>query len=121
MPGDVVPTAATLSPTPMARSAFTACGLAFTAAPISPSAGAASKTSAFTPKTVSAFAAASPASPPPTIAILQVDDDMRLSRCPPRPGYNYPNIADDDDGTVNPARLAQLSTDGGRGVRHIDV
>jgi hypothetical protein len=48
--------------------------LTLTAAPISPKAGAASKTSAFIPKVVSACAAASPASPPPTIAILQLDD-----------------------------------------------
>ena len=39
MPGDEYPTAATLSPTPIARSALTACGLELTAAPISPKAG----------------------------------------------------------------------------------
>jgi hypothetical protein len=46
-----------------------------TAAPISPKAGAVSKTSAFIPKVFSAFAAASPASPPPTI----VDCRCRLN------------------------------------------
>src|SRR5262245_33862846 len=58
----------------MARSDLTACGLTLTAAPISPNAGAVSNTSAFIPKVDSACAAASPASPPPTIAILQLDD-----------------------------------------------
>src|SRR4051812_40966081 len=88
MPGEVVPTAAILSPTPIACSALTACGLTLTAAPISPKAGAASKTSAFIPKVSSARAAASPASPPPTIAILQLPDirapDRRHDEC--RPG-----------------------------------
>src|SRR3977135_973108 len=74
MPGDEFATAATLSPTPIACSALTACGLTLTAAPISPKAGAVSKPSAFVPKVFSACAAASPASPPPTIAILQLDD-----------------------------------------------
>src|SRR5215207_8033618 len=74
MPRDRCPTAATLSPTPIACSALTACGLALTAAPISPKAGAVSNTSALMPKVCSAFAAASPASPPPTIANLQLDD-----------------------------------------------
>src|SRR3954471_17569378 len=72
MPGDVVPTAATWSPTPIACSALTACGLTFTAAPISPQAGAVSNTSAFMPQAFSALAGASPASRPPTIAILQL-------------------------------------------------
>src|SRR5262249_11504371 len=79
MPGDVVPTAATLSPTPIACSALTACGLTLTAAPISPRAGAVSNTSARIPWVLSACAAASPASPPPTIAIPQLDD-IRPSR-----------------------------------------
>src|SRR5439155_25582682 len=74
MPGDVVPTAATWSPTPIACSALTACGLTLTAAPISPRAGALSKTSAFIPNVFSACAAASPARPPPTIANLRLDD-----------------------------------------------
>src|SRR5262249_39880925 len=74
MPGDVVPTAATLSPTPIACSALTACGLTLTAAPISPRAGAVSNTSARIPWVLSACAAASPASPPPTLAIPQLDD-----------------------------------------------
>src|SRR5438128_1835880 len=73
MPGDACPTAAILSPMPMARSALTACGLVLTAAPISPKAGAVSNTSALIPKVFSACAAAIPASPPPTIAILQLD------------------------------------------------
>src|SRR5262249_6485114 len=66
--------ASTLSPTPIARSALTACGLTLTAAPISPSAGAVSNTSAAMPNIFSALAVASPARPPPTIAILQLDD-----------------------------------------------
>src|SRR5262249_2224534 len=74
MPGDEFATAATLSPTPIACSALTACGLTLTAAPISPRAGAASKTSAFIPRVLDACAAASPASPPPSIAIPQLDD-----------------------------------------------
>src|SRR5258708_6589917 len=74
MPGDELPTAATLSATPIACSALTACGLTLTAAPISPKAGAVSKTSTFIPNAFSALAAASPASPPPTIAILKFDD-----------------------------------------------
>src|ERR1700743_3104675 len=73
MPGDRCATAATRSPTPIARSALTACGLVLTAAPISPSAGAVSNTSALRPNVFSALAAASPARPPPTIAILQPD------------------------------------------------
>src|ERR1700691_1792943 len=84
MPGDEVPTAATLSPAPIARSALLAWGLTLTAAPISPKAGAASNSSAFTPRVVSACAAATPASPPPTIAILQLAD-MRLSSHSPGP------------------------------------
>src|SRR5262245_13308066 len=74
IPRDRCATAATLSPTLIARSALTACGLVLTAAPISPRAGAVSKTSALIPRAFSAFAAASPASPPPTIAILQLAD-----------------------------------------------
>src|SRR5437879_475209 len=74
MPGEAYATAAILSPTPIACSALTACGLALTAAPISPRAGAVSNTSGAIPKVLSAFAAASPASPPPTIAILQLPD-----------------------------------------------
>src|SRR6266487_631613 len=74
MPGDAVATAATLSPRPIACSALQACGLTLTAAPISPKAAAASKTSACIPQVLSACAAASPASPPPTIAILQLPD-----------------------------------------------
>src|SRR5215510_9798865 len=73
MPGDELATAATLSPRSIACSALTACGLTLTAAPISPNAGAASNTSACIPKVRSACAAASPASPPPTIAIPQLD------------------------------------------------
>src|SRR5215813_345097 len=73
MPGDAVATAAILSPRPIACSALTACGLTLTAAPISPKAGAVSKTSAFMSKVRSACAAASPARPPPTMAILQLD------------------------------------------------
>src|SRR5262245_62762925 len=73
MPGDDLATAATLSARSIARSALTACGLTLTAAPISPKAAAASNTSAVMPKVRSACAAASPASPPPTIAILQLD------------------------------------------------
>src|SRR5262249_53997908 len=61
------------SPTPIARSALTACGLTLTAAPISPSAGAVSNTSAAMPNIFSALAVASPARPPPTIAIRQLD------------------------------------------------
>ena len=90
MPGDVVPTAATLSPTPIACSALTACGLVLTAAPISPKAGAVSKTSAFMPNVCSAFAAASPARPPPTIAILQLDG-IRSSSTPPLPSLPSPS------------------------------
>src|SRR6266566_10005881 len=74
MPGDAVATAATLSPRPIACSALQACGLTLTAAPISPKAAAASKTSACIPQVLSACAAATPASPPPTIAILQLPD-----------------------------------------------
>src|SRR5579862_6064471 len=69
MPGDRVPTAAIFSPKPMAISACVAFGATLTAAPISPSAGAASKTSAAIPKRESACAAANPASPPPTITM----------------------------------------------------
>src|SRR4051812_45221780 len=84
MPGDEYPTAAILSPTPIACSALTACGLTLTAAPISPKAGAVSKTSALIPRLFSACAAAIPASPPPTIANLQLDDirpSSALSLC----------------------------------------
>src|SRR5579862_9904617 len=69
MPGERVPTAAIFSPKPIAISACVAFGATLTAAPISPSAGAASKTSAAIPKRESACAAANPASPPPTITM----------------------------------------------------
>src|SRR5262245_53384225 len=82
MPGDELATAATLSPRSIARSALTACGLTLTAAPISPKAAAASNTSAVMPKVRSACAAASPASPPPTIAILQLDGIHLSGRSP---------------------------------------
>src|SRR3984885_7051218 len=72
MPGEEVPTAAIFSSSPMAGSARAAFGATLTAAPISPKAGAASKTSARIPIRVSAWAAANPASPPPTITILGV-------------------------------------------------
>src|SRR5215472_10569988 len=89
MPGDAVATAATLSPRPIACSALKACGLTLTAAPISPKAAAASKTSACIPKVLSACAAASPASPPPTIAIRQLDDIR-----PSNPSYDRSSIAE---------------------------
>ena len=69
MPGERVPTAAIFSPSPMAISACVAFGATLTAAPISPKAGAASKTSASIPNRDSACAAANPASPPPTITM----------------------------------------------------
>src|SRR5580658_6976650 len=69
MPGEALATAAILSPRPIAMSALLALGLVLTPAPISPSCGAASNTSADMPKAASACAVASPASPPPTIAI----------------------------------------------------
>src|SRR4249919_2982302 len=73
-PGERWPMAAISSPTPMACSALTACGLTLTEAPISPNAEAASKTSALIPNVLRALAAASPARPPPTIAMLQPID-----------------------------------------------
>src|SRR6516225_8398391 len=73
MPGDLCPTASTLAPRPIACRALTACGLVLTAAPISPSAGACSNTSVSMPTVASDWAVARPASPPPTIAILQLD------------------------------------------------
>src|SRR5277367_6724530 len=69
MPGEELATAAILSPRPIAWSALLALGLVLTPAPISPRWGAASNTSAAMPKAASACAAASPASPPPTMAI----------------------------------------------------
>src|SRR5215475_9919451 len=82
MPGEEFATAATLSARSIACSALTACGLTLTAAPISPKAAAASNTSAVIPKVLSACAAASPASPPPTIAILQLDGIHLSGRSP---------------------------------------
>ena len=63
MPGERCPTAAILSPTPIACSALTACGLTLTAAPISPSAGAVSNTSALIPKVFSALRGREPGEP----------------------------------------------------------
>src|SRR6516225_4782722 len=95
MPGDDVATAATLSPRPIACSALKACGLTLTAAPISPKAAAASKTSACIPKVLSACAAASPASPPPTIAIVHLDDISSLrALAGTNPSYDRSSIAE---------------------------
>ena len=76
-------------------------------------AGAASKTSAFVPKVVSAFAAARPASPPPTIAILQLGDIRPLqARAETNPRHDGPSIA-------GPARVGIGGLSPGAGKRAI--
>src|SRR5271170_5938735 len=72
MPSEELATAATLSPTPIARRAFTAWGLMLIPAPTSFSVGDCSNNSASNPRAASAFAVARPANPPPTTAIFLV-------------------------------------------------